>query len=176
MSVLKTYYPTLKFIGKFVLIYVIFVTVYNFYLSFFQHQTDIITIWVGKLVSAIYSFLGIDVQSIPIETEPGLKLIVNGQYVARIVEGCTAISVIIMFLAFILSFGKNLQKTLKFAIVGSILIFIFNLFRIVLLGYILYAFPHYQDVAHRIVFPAMIYGFVVILWLYFILKYHEKIL
>ncbi len=173
MSTLKTYYPTLKFIGKFVLIYVVLVTVYNFYLSFFQNQTDIITIWVGKLVSGIYNILGINVQSVPIKTEPGLKLIVKGQYVARIVEGCTSISVIIMFMAFVLSFGKNLKKTLTFALMGSILIFIFNLLRIVFLGYILYAFPQYQDVAHRIIFPAMIYGFVIILWLYFVLKYHE---
>ncbi len=173
MSILKTYYPTLKFIGKFVLIYVILVLAYNFYLSFYQNQTDIITVWVGKMISGIYNLLGVDVQTMPVGTEPGLKLMVKGQYVARIVEGCTAISVIIMFVAFILSFGKHLQKTLIFAITGSILIFVFNLLRIVFLGYILYTFPQYQDVAHRIIFPAMIYGFVVILWLYFILKYHE---
>ncbi len=173
MPILKTYYPTLKFIGKFILIYLVLVLAYNFYLSFYQNQTDMITIWVGKLVSGIYSLIGVDVQTVPIETEPGLKLIIKGQYIARIVEGCTAISVIIMFLSFILSFGKHLQKTLIFAITGSILIFFFNLLRIVFLGYILYAFPQYQDLAHRIIFPAIIYGFVVILWLYFILKYHE---
>ena len=173
MSTLKTYYPTLKFIGKFVLIYVILVAVYNFYLSFFQNQTDIITYWTGKLVTGIYHILGTDAQSMPIESEPGMKLILNGQYVARIVEGCTSISVIIMFIAFILSFGKNLKRTLVFALTGSVLIFIFNLFRIVFIGYILYAFPQYQDITHRVIFPALIYGFVIVLWLYFIIKYND---
>ena len=172
MSILKTYYPTLKFIFKFILIYIILVAVYNYYLSFFQHQTDYLTLWVGKIVSKIYSIIGINVQSIPIETEPGLKLIVHGQYVARIVEGCTAMSVIVMFVAFIVSFGQHIKKTLIFALAGSVVIFIFNLLRIVLLGYLLYAFPQYQDVAHRIVFPALIYGFVVFLWIIFIKKYN----
>ena len=170
MSILKTYYPTLKFILKFVLIYSILVIIYNFYLSFFTHQTDYLTLLVGKTVSEIYKLIGMDVQSIPLATEPGLKLIVHGQYVARIVEGCTAMSVIIMFVAFVISFGQHIKKTLKFALTGSIVIFVFNLLRIVLLGYLLYAFPQYQDVAHRIIFPALIYGFVVFLWLLFIKK------
>jgi len=172
MSIYKTYYPTLKFIFKFVLTYIILVAIYNYYLSFFQHQTDYLTLWVGKIVSGIYKLFGMDVQSIPIKTEPGLKLIVHGQYVARIVEGCTAMSVIIMFVAFVISFGQHVKRTLIFALAGSIAIFVFNLLRIVLLGYLLYAFPQYQDVAHRIIFPALIYGFVVFLWIIFIKKYN----
>jgi len=148
------------------------VTIYNFYLSFFQQQTDLLTLWVGQMVSGIYNIIGLDVHTTPLETEPGLKLIVQGQYIARIVEGCTAISVIIMFMAFVLSFGQNFQKTLLFALIGSILIFVFNLIRIIFLGYLFYAFPQYQDVAHRIIFPALIYGFVVFLWLIFIKKYY----
>jgi len=170
MPILKTYYPTLKFILKFILIYSILVFIYNFYLSFFAYKTDYLTLWVGKIVSEIYKSIGMNVQSIPLATEPGLKLIVHGQYVARIVEGCTAMSVIIMFVAFVISFGQHIKKTLIFALTGSIAIFVFNLFRIVLLGYLLYAFPQYQDVAHRIIFPALIYGFVVVLWLIFIKK------
>ena len=172
MSIFKTYYPTLKFIFKFVLIYIILVAVYNFYLSYFEHQTDYLTLWVGKIVSGIYKLFGMDVQTAPIEIEPGLKLIVHGQYIARIVEGCTAMSVIIMFVAFIISFGQHIKGTLMFAFTGSVAIFMFNLLRIVLLGYLLYAFPQYQDVAHRILFPALIYGFVVFLWIIFIKKYN----
>jgi exosortase family protein XrtF len=146
------------------------VVFYNVYLSQYTGQTDVLTIWVGKMVTKIYHWLGLNVQTLPLTEESGLKLIINGNYVARIVEGCTAISVIILFVAFVISFGQNFKKSLLFAAIGSLLIFVFNLLRIVFLGYLLYAYPQYQDMAHRIVFPAMIYGFVVILWLVFIKK------
>ena len=173
MSLLKTYYPTLKFIGKFILIYVLLVSVYNFYLPQDSNQTDVLTLWVGKLVSGIYAAFGLDVQTLPLAGEAGLKLIVKGHYVARIVEGCTAMSIIIMFAALVLSLGRNLQKTLLFTFIGSLLIFVFNLLRIVFLGYLLYALPQYQDTAHRLIFPALIYGFVVLLWFVFIKKYND---
>ena len=149
------------------------VAIYNVYLSQYDGQTDALTVWVGKFVTDIYNWFGLNVQTLPLTDESGLKLIINGNYVARIVEGCTAISVIILFVAFVISFGQNFKKSLVFAIIGSLLIFIFNLFRIVFLGYLVYAYPQFQDVAHRIVFPALIYGFVVLLWLVFIKKIND---
>jgi len=172
-NILKTYRPTFYFIGKFILTYLVMVIIYNVYLSQYAGQTDVLTVWVGKFVTDIYHWLGLNVQTLPLTGESGLKLIINGNYVARIVEGCTAISVIILFVAFVISFGQDFKKSLLFAAIGSLLIFVFNLLRIVFLGYLLYAYPQFQDVAHRIIFPAMIYGFVVFLWLVFIKKYNE---
>jgi len=172
-SIVQTYRPTLIFIGKFVLTYTLMVGLYNWYLSQFHHTTDFLTGLVGKSVDFLYKLFGINSQSLPLDNEPGLKLIIEGEYIARIVEGCTAISVIIMFVAFIISFGNNLKKALLFCLLGGLSIFIFNLFRIVILGYMLYIFPQYQDVAHRIIFPAMIYAYVVLLWIVFIKKFND---
>ena len=169
-SLFQTYKTTLYFILKFVGIYLLLVLLYNLYLSQFQGTTDSFTIFTGKMVSKLFGLIGMDAQTLPLEIESGLKLMINGNYVARIIEGCTAMSVIIMFVAFIISFGNRLKQSLIFALAGALLIYVFNLFRIVFLGVILYRLPQYQDVAHRIVFPAMIYGFVVLLWLIFIKK------
>jgi len=174
MSILKTYRPVLIFIIKFAVVYTVLVSLYSLYLSMYGHQTDGLTRLVGKSVSSIFRLLGIDVATPPIENEHGLKLLINGDYVARIVEGCTAASVIMMFVAFIVAFGHSISKSLLFAIGGSLLIFIFNILRIVFLGYLMYRFPAYQDVAHRIVFPALIYGFVVLLWIVFVKKINMK--
>ncbi len=169
----KTYRPTIIFIFKFLLIYLLLVVLYNMYLRQYAGDTDPVTRWVGQVVTKIYHYLGLQVQTVPIGHEPGLKLLINGQYVARIIEGCTAASVIILFGAFVISFGQSLKKSLVFAVVGSLLIFGFNLLRIVFLGYLLFAWPQYQELAHRVIFPAIIYGFVVWLWLIFVKKYNE---
>jgi len=173
MSLLKTYKPVLVFTAKFAGTYAVLVGLYSLYLGTWEGQTDPLTRFVGENVNRLFGLFHIDAATPPLETESGLKLIVNDKYVGRIVEGCTASSVIIMFVAFVLAFGKSLKKSLVFALVGSLLIFIVNIFRIAFLGYLLYAFPAWQDVAHRIVFPALIYGFVVMLWIVFIKKYNE---
>ena len=170
---LKTYKPVLLFIAKFAGIYALLSWIYWQYLSFYPAQTDPLSIAVGKIAGKVFQFLGIHAYTEPIAGEHGLKLIINGAYVARIVEGCTAVSVIIMFAAFIFAFGQSWQRNWRFALLGSLALFVFNIFRIVFLGYLLYRFPAYEEMAHRIVFPALIYGFLVLLWIIFVKKYSE---
>ncbi len=170
----QTYKSTLIFISRFLILYFSLAFIYNYYLGLYSGQTDPLTIWVGESVSYIYKFLDVNVQTTPLLHESGLKLIINNQYVARIVEGCTAISVIILFIAFIVSLGTSFKTSLIYAFIGSILIFVFNILRIVFLGYVLYAMPQYQMLAHQIIFPVLIYGLVIILWLIFIIKYYGK--
>jgi exosortase family protein XrtF len=171
-SLYQQYKPTIVFIAKFAFIYLVLAGLYALYIGSFAGKTDSLTRFVGKSVSAVYRFLGTEAQTIPLENESGLKLVLNGNYLARIVEGCTAASVIIMFIAFVISFGNKMKQSLAFAIVGSVLIFAFNIIRIVFLGYILHVAPQYQDISHRVLFPAMIYGFVILLWIVFIKKWN----
>jgi len=172
-STYRQYKPALFFILKFALLYVLLVLLYNAFLSFYKDVADPVTVFTGKAVTRLFELFGAQAQSLPLESENGLKLILNGEYVARIVEGCNSLSVIIMFVAFVLSFGKKIKKSILFALVGSLLIFVFNIIRIVILGHILYRFPEYQDIAHRVIFPAMIYGFVVLLWIVFVKKFSD---
>jgi exosortase family protein XrtF len=48
------------------------------------------------------------------EDEMSMKVILNGRYVARVIEGCNSVSIIILFLAFIVAFKGSLKKTLLF--------------------------------------------------------------
>jgi len=169
------YKSTLFFIIKFIGIYVLLVAIYNFYLSQHAEQTDFLTDFVGKSVTKIFSWFHIDAQTAPIASEASLKLIINGDYVARIVEGCTAVSIIILFVSFVLAFADSIKKALFFALPAALSIFVFNIFRIVMLGYIFYAFPEIKDFSHRVIFPAIIYGYVVVLWIVFIKKINDRI-
>lgn len=83
------------------------------------------------------------------------------------VEGCNAISVIILFVAFIFAFYKG-TKTFVFIALSLLILYIMNVLRIVGLNIISRDYHEYNKIGHDYVFPAVIYGSVVVLWLVWI--------
>lgn len=98
-------------------------------------------------------------------THPYTKLFFNSKYVARIVEGCNAISVIILFISFVVSFSGKLKTTLLFILGGSLIIYVLNVLRISVLSALIFYFPKYEPFLHEVLFPLYIYGVVFMLWL-----------
>jgi exosortase family protein XrtF len=72
---------------------------------------------------------------------PFMKLFYNQRYVARIVEGCNAISVIILFISFVIAFSGKLKATVFFIFGGSLLIYGLNVLRIAALSALIFYFP-----------------------------------
>lgn len=106
--------------------------------------------------------------------ELSMKFMLNGRYVSRIIEGCSSVSVIILFLAFIIAFSGSLKATILFGIFGSVLIYIVNLIRIVALSVLYYRFPEYQVILHDLLFPLVIYGLTFVLWVTWV-KFYSNI-
>ena len=96
---------------------------------------------------------------------PYMKLFFNTKYVARIVEGCNAISVIILFISFVVSFAGKLKATVLFIFGGSLLIYVLNVLRIAALSALIFYFPKQEPFLHGVLFPLYIYGVVFMLWL-----------
>jgi len=94
-----------------------------------------------------------------------MKLYVNNEFLARIVEGCNAASIIILFISFIIAFAEKFKKTALFLLAGGVLIYVVNIIRIAILTIMYYEYPQYQEILHSVVFPAIIYGMVFILWM-----------
>ena len=92
---------------------------------------------------------------------------VSGKYVSRMVEGCNAVSVMILFVAFIFAFYKGI-KTFVFAGLGLLFLHIINVLRIAGLNILIVESPDYSKIGHDYFFPAIIYGSVVVLWLIWI--------
>jgi exosortase family protein XrtF len=106
-------------------------------------------------------------------TELSKDLYVNDEFVARIVEGCNSISIIILFWAFIIAFKGKTTKTILYGLIGSLLIYGLNIFRIVIISIALYKYPKYSEFLHQIIFPAIIYGFTFLLWVIWV-KYFAQ--
>tara|TARA_R110000787_G_scaffold96415_8_gene199839 strand:- start:1460 stop:1891 length:432 start_codon:yes stop_codon:yes gene_type:complete len=130
-----------------------------------NYYPDFITNLVAKQSSELISSFGYEAKVMPHDTETSMKLYINQTYLARIVEGCNAVSIIILFIAFIISFAEKLKKTLLFLFAGGALIYAVNILRIAILAIAIYKYPEYTETLHEVVFPAIIYGMVFLLWM-----------
>jgi len=152
------------------------VGIYSLYLEQTQQKGDVfscspITKIVASHTDAVANWLGYDTVVQQSENELSMLLFVEEVYAVRIVEGCSSISVIILFLSFIIAFTGSLKATLVFGAIGSISIYIINILRILALSKLMYVYPDYQDILHNLFFPAIIYGAVFILWIIWVNKF-----
>jgi len=167
-ALFKKYKTVIRFVVLFLGTYLVLSVLYSFYLSVSNsniYPPDFVTNLVAKQSNALINGFGYQAEVIPHETETSMKLIINQLYLAKIVEGCNAISIIILFIAFIISFAEKFKKTFLFIIAGIVLIYSVNVLRISVLAIALYKYPQYSETLHGVVFPAIIYGMVFILWM-----------
>ena len=136
-----------------------------------NNQVDFFTEVVAKQTEKLMDIFVENTKSLPHDFEPSIKIFYNDKYVARIIEGCNAISVMILFAAFIFAFSTQWKKTGLYIILGIILIHILNIIRIALLSYALYNYPEYEEILHGTIFPLFIYGVVFLLWILWVTKF-----
>jgi exosortase family protein XrtF len=129
---------------------------------------------VAKQSKELLKTLGYQAQVIPHPDEPSMKLIINSKYVARVIEGCNSVSVIILFVSFIIAFKGRFKVTVLYLLAGSVLIYVANLVRVVILSIGLYHYPWRKDILHTVIFPAIIYGMVCLLWLFWVNRFSKQ--
>ncbi len=164
------------FLIKFFATYFILFGIYSLYLHKTQQKGDVfscspITKEVAYHVEKVSNLLGYEASVEQHDDELSMKFILNGEYIARIIEGCNSFSIIILFLAFIIAFSGPVKATVLFGIFGSILIYIVNILRIIALSILYNKFPEYQEALHDLLFPAIIYGLVFVLWITWVTFY-----
>jgi len=173
-NLLQQYRPFLLFLGKFLLTYVLITVLYQSYLNRFDsasNQVDSFTQMVASQTQTLLTLFDNDAQIESHPTEPSVKIIYNGKYVSRIIEGCNAFSVMILFVAFVVAFTGRWKQTLLFVLFGLLLIHLLNISRIALLSVALYHFPEQEQLLHAVIFPLIIYGVVFLLWVIWVNKY-----
>ena len=172
----------IKFLVRFFVAYFILLAAYSIYLKQTQQKGDIfscdpLTEEVAYQTHKLGEFFGFNTYTGQHESELSMKFFVGEVYAARIVEGCNSVSIIILFLTFIIAFTGSLKATIIFGIVGSIIIYVVNLFRILILSLLMYKYPEYQYLLHSLLFPGIIYGATFILWVIWVNKFsHLKLL
>lgn len=158
--------PIFIILLRFVLIYIGLVFVYQLYLNS-QVGLDFISKWIGGQVCYVQEMVGYRSSMQEFPNHKTAHFILDGIAPSRMVEGCNAISVMILFVAFVFAFYRGV-KTFTFVAVGIVVIHISNVLRIAGIN-ILYIYDKdYFKIGHDYFFPAIIYGTVVLLWLIWI--------
>lgn len=164
----KDFLPVLKILARFIIIYMVLLLAYQLYLNQFKGLgIDDFSYSVAKQVAFLQNKVGFPTQLYNDVKNETVYFYVENKYPSRMVEGCNAISVIILFLAFVFAFYKG-WKTFVFAGISVLFLHVINVLRIAGLNILILRLPQYGKAGHDYIFPAIIYGSVVVLWLIWI--------
>lgn len=147
---------------------------YQFYLGqydFANYEVDYFTDLVARQTQSFLTFLNYSIVLYDSTHDPSVVVQIEGTPLVRIVEGCNALSVMILFASFIMAFSKGFVKTAGFIAAGLLIIHVLNVSRIGLLTIGIMNFPEYKHLLHGVVFPLIIYGIVFLLWILWITKF-----
>jgi len=151
---------------------------HHLYLSFSdgsKFYPDYMTNLVARQTNTLLNSIGYEASVLPHPDEASMKVIVNGKYVARVIEGCNALSIIILFLSFIIAFSGKFKTTVLYCFAGAIILYAFNLIRIVILSAGLYHYPWRREILHNVIFPMLIYGTVFLLWMFWVNRFSKSL-
>jgi exosortase family protein XrtF len=168
------YRPFLLFLAKFFLAYLVLTILYQKYLdSFNDTKIDTITKLVARNTVQVLSLFDNNSSFIENTQKKDIELFYKQKQIVRIIEGCNGVSVIILFISFVIAFSGKLKRTLFFVFGGSLIVYILNVLRIAFLAMLLYSFPKQVHILHGVVFPLLIYGSVFILWVIWVNKFSK---
>lgn len=171
----RQYRPFFIFLFRFFAVYAGLTLIYKLYLKQFDNllvfEVDDFTASLANQVQYVLGLLNYKCGLMVHDNQASIKLFLEDQYVARIVEGCNALSVMILFAAFVVAFTGKWLRTIAFIALGAVIIHLLNILRIVLLSIALLNYPEQENLLHGVVFPLFIYGVVFGLWVVWVNKY-----
>lgn len=160
----RQFRPIINFLLIFMLTFFVFSAIYDLYLHRYEDKTDSMSSFVGKQAAGLLNVLGFDAFASDVDTEKSTHVGIAGIARVKVIEGCNGISIMILFLAFLLAFpGKYKHKSL-FIPVGLVSIHLFNVCRVATLTWAVYCFGETGYPIYKELFTASIYLMVLGMW------------
>jgi exosortase family protein XrtF len=163
-SLLVEFKPSLVFIARFLVLYLVTNAFYLFWLTRFRPAPDPVTHAVTNQTSWLLNGLGYSTSVLPNEGPATVSIVTGGQGVVSVYEGCNGINVVIVFLSFLIALGPWQRQLFSWAVFGVILIHMVNLARIAGLFAVALHFPSWLYFSHKYMFTLAIYSTVFLLW------------
>lgn len=154
----------LLFLVKFFGVYGIFTFFYSLYLGAYPNTIDPFSALVAEQTNITIGFFQEGVWLKYLEDTPRVLMMHYYHPYQAIVEGCNALSVMILFVAFIVAFKASFYHYFWFIPFGLVTLHFFNIVRITFLGLSYLHYPEYAVTLHDYAFPAVIYGVTMGLW------------
>lgn len=170
------YRPFILFLSTFFGIYLTLTFFYQMYLNQYdtkKNEVDCFTEIVAKQAAVAMVLFDNNSRAMASTNDSSVRLFYKNINTSKVVEGCNALSVIILFISFVVAFSAKWKPTILFILAGSATIHIFNVLRIALLTVLFYELPQYKNVLHGVVFPLFIYSIVFALWIVWVNKFSK---
>lgn len=175
MELIRQYKPALIFLGKFLAVYFSLNVLYGIYVNSYGQQPDPWTRAVTAQTSFFLRSLGYPGSYLDSTKNPVVYLLDERAVVLTIFEGCNGLNVLIVFLAFLVAFGPLNATALGFALIGTGLIHVTNLGRLILLYWLAISRSTHFYFFHKYVFTASLYVLVFLLWFIWIVRINGKL-
>lgn len=178
--------PIRLFLGKALLLFIIWKVVYSGFLYDSQYLDHPLTTHVAEASASVLNHLtsmsGFSTKrentTIVFEgagTVSQLSAIYHYDYkTLNIANACNGLEVFVLYIGFIICMPSSFLRKLKYIVLGILILDAINILRCVGLIYLIEYFEVYFDFAHHYLFKAMVYTATLIIWGYFARKIHLK--
>lgn len=164
----REFKPAIRFVGVFLGIYLVGNFLYGVYIHSLGSKPDVFTRAASHQSSWVLNFLGGQVEEVSKADKASIGWLNNGKLVLNVFEGCNGVNVIVVFIAFVVSFGGDWRTMLLFILLGIFIINIINVIRLALLYWVATEYQMYFYLVHKYLFTAIIYAVVFFLWVVWI--------
>lgn len=168
------YKPAILFLIRFLGIYILGNVLYGLWITSYGSLADPVTQFVTHHSAVLLRVIGFDAETLNSTVRASVSLTLDGKAVVNVFEGCNAINVSILFVAFLVAYKGKWVTTLLYAILGLVAIYVFNLIRVSGLFLVAKFYPDHLYYMHKFVFTGVIYAFVFGLWFLWVKKYSKS--
>lgn len=165
--------PSLLFLGKFIGFYLVVSFMYGWWVTRYEPRPDPATQWAASQAAAVLRAGGYPVTTVPHDSRPAERVLLDGHSILSVYEGCNGINVWIIFAGFMLAVARPASRLAWFVLAGSAIIFLLNLGRLLALFFVAVKYPEALYFVHKYLFTALLYGAVFAMW-YFWIAYYGK--
>jgi exosortase/archaeosortase family protein len=92
------------------------------------------------------------------------------QKVIGIYQACNGLELMILYTGFIICFAGHFNRKLAYIILGVIGLFLINVLRCSMLGFLSLEHPNHFEFAHKYFFNLVVYALTFILWMFYVSK------
>jgi len=174
VSLYKDFKPSILFLAKFIGLYIVLNIGYGFYLDASKGEADFMTKWVTEQTASVIDMYEDKISTSPKEDLKSIFIYQDSQAILSVYEGCNGLNVMVIFISFLIAYGKAGSRMLWFIPLGIVVIHLFNILRILLLFHVTISMPDFLYFSHKYLFTAFIYLAVFGMWALWIFKVNEK--
>jgi len=167
---LREFKPTIFFLIRFVLIYLVGNITYGFYISKFLPKADPATHSISVLSTDILALCGEPVRYWAHAEHPATSIVKNDKPVLSVYEGCNGVNTLIVFASFLLALGPYGRSMAWFLPLGLGTIYLANVGRILVLYAVALYQPHALYFIHKYLLTAVLFGIIFLLWIWWVKK------